>query len=326
MTAGTTARTPPARPIRIGISSCLLGQEVRFDGGHKHDRFLTDTLGQYVEWVPVCPEVEMGLGTPREPIRLVRRDGEVRLVGTKTETDVTEGMRSYSAARLAALESEDLSGYVLKKGSPSCGMERVRLYGGKGAPSRAGRGVYAEALLERFPFLPVEEEGRLCDPRLRENWVERIFAYRRLRDLWAGRWTLRDLIAFHTAHKLVLLSHSTEAYRSLGRLVARSRSMERAALRSRYESEFMGALAIVATRGRHANVLQHIAGYFKKDLDSTARGELAGIIEDFRKGLVPLVVPLTLVAHYVRLYNVSYLQGQVYLNPHPKELALRNHV
>jgi uncharacterized protein YbgA (DUF1722 family)/uncharacterized protein YbbK (DUF523 family) len=320
------AGTKSSRPIRVGISSCLLGQKVRFDGGHKHDRFLTDTLGEYVEWVPVCPEVEMGLGTPRESIRLVQREGDVRLVGTKTEIDVTEGMRSYSLARLASLEKEDLSGYVLKKDSPSCGMERVRLYKGKGPPSRSGRGLFAGALLEKFPCLPVEEEGRLCDPRLRENWVERIFAYRRLRDLWTGRWTLRDLVAFHTAHKLVLLSHSPEAYRSLGRLVARSRGMERAALQSQYESAFMGALSIVATRGRHANVLQHIAGYFKRDLDSTARSELAGLIEDFRKCLVPLVVPLTLVAHYVRLFNVTYLQGQVYLNPHPKELALRNHV
>lgn len=320
------AEKNPPGTIRIGVSACLLGQEVRFDGGHKHDRFLTDTLGQYVEWVPVCPEVEMGLGTPREAIRLVQREGEVRLVGKKTGIDVTEGMRAYSKARLARLEREDLSGYVLKKDSPSCGMERVRLYKGKGPSSRSGRGLFAEALLGRFPCLPVEEEGRLCDPRLRENWVERIFAYRRLRELWAGRWTQRDLLDFHTAHELVLLSHSPAAYASLGRLLARGRSMERAALRSGYESAFMGALKTLATRGRHAHVLRHIAGYFEKDLDGAARSELAGLIEDFRKGQVPLVVPLTLVAHYVRLFNVTCLQGQVYLNPHPRELALRNHV
>jgi uncharacterized protein YbgA (DUF1722 family)/uncharacterized protein YbbK (DUF523 family) len=322
--AGLKARTPPARPIRVGISSCLLGQEVRFDGGHKRDRFLADTLGQYVEWVPVCPEVEMGLGTPREPIRLIRRGGEVHLVGTTTATDVTEGMRSYAAAKVTALQGEDLSGYVLKKGSPSCGMELVRLYGTRGAPARTGRGLFAGALLEKFPSLPVEEEGRLRDPRLRENWVERLFAYRRLRDLWSGRWTRRHLVAFHAAHKLVLLSHSTEAYRSLGRLVARNRAMERAALRSRYENGFMRALAILATHGRHANVLRHVAGYFKNDLDATARKELAGLIGDFRQGLVPLVVPLALVAHYVRHYDVAEFQGQIYLSPQPREMALRN--
>jgi len=313
-------------PVRIGVSACLLGQEVRFDGGHKHDRFLTETLGTYIEWVPVCPEAELGLGTPREAIRLQEIDGETRLVGRKSGADHTAPMRAYAHDRAEALARQEIFGYILKKDSPSCGMERVRLHGAAGPPRRVGRGLFAEALIARLPNLPVEEEGRLCDPRLRENWVERIFAYRRLRDLWLKRWTIGDLVAFHTAHKLALMAHTPSAYQSLGRLVARARSLPREPLRSQYETEFMAALAKPATPGRQANVLLHITGYFKKQLDGASKRELLGAIEDYRQGLVPLVVPLTLVAHYVRLFDIAYLKGQTYLHPHPKELALRNHV
>jgi uncharacterized protein YbgA (DUF1722 family)/uncharacterized protein YbbK (DUF523 family) len=315
-----------SKAIRIGISQCLLGAKVRYDGGHKHDRFLTDTLGEFFEWVPVCPEVEVGMGTPREAIHLVQLNGQIRLVGRDTKVDHTDAMRNFSRQRVEELAGEKLSGFILKKDSPSCGLERVRVHHGPGRVTRSGRGLFAAALADRFGNLPIEEEGRLCDPRLRENWIERVFAYHRLQTLWATRWRLGDLVAFHTSHKLVLLAHSPTAYQQLGRLVAGAKSLPRAELRERYEREFMEALTKLATRGRHTNVLQHMVGYFSDKLDDASRRELLDCIHDYRGGLVPLIVPVTLVAHYVRLFDVAYLKGQVYLKPHPKELALRNHV
>jgi uncharacterized protein YbgA (DUF1722 family)/uncharacterized protein YbbK (DUF523 family) len=317
---------PTRDPIRIGISACLLGEKVRFDGGHKHDRYLTQTLGPYFEWVPICPEVEMGLGTPRETMRLEQAGDGIRMVMPKSGRDLTRPMREYAGERVEKLALEDLGGYILKSDSPSCGLMRIRVYGPSGMPTRSGRGLFAEALANRFPYLPIEEEGRLCDPRLRENWIERVFAYRRLQSLWGSRWTVQSLVAFHTEHKLVILAHSPKALKDLGRLVAGAKDMPRAELRKRYHEQFMNSRAILATRGRHANVLQHMAGYLKKQLDEDSRHELSGLIHDYRTGEVPLVVPLTLLKHYVRRFDIPYLAGQVYLSPHPKELALRNHV
>jgi uncharacterized protein YbgA (DUF1722 family)/uncharacterized protein YbbK (DUF523 family) len=312
-------------PIRIGISACLLGHEVRFDAGHKRDAFLTETFGRFVEWVPVCPEVECGLGTPRESMRLVRGDG-VRLLTVKTRVDLTAQMERFSGSRVAALSGEDLSGYVLKKDSPTCGLERVKIYDRHGTPVRGGRGLFAAALVDAFPHLPVEEEGRLADPRLRDNFVERVFAYRRLRSLFVARWTVGDVVRFHTAHKLLLLAHAPEAYRQLGRVVAGARGLSRQMLERRYIDGFMRALAQLATARLHTNVLQHMAGYFKDRVDAASKRELAETITDYRHGLVPLVVPLTLLRHYVRRFEVAYLAGQTYLQPHPKELMLRNQV
>ena len=312
-------------PIRIGISACLLGHEVRFDAGHKRNAFLTETFGRFVEWVPVCPEVECGLGTPRESMRLVRGDG-VRLLTVKTRVDLTAQMERFSGSRVAALSGEDLSGYVLKKDSPTCGLERVKIYDRHGTPVRGGRGLFAAALVDAFPHLPVEEEGRLADPRLRDNFVERVFAYRRLRSLFVARWTVGDVVRFHTAHKLLLLAHAPEAYRQLGRMVAGARGLSREVLEQRYIDGFMQALAQLATARLHTNVLQHMAGYFKDRVDAASKRELAETITDYRDGLVPLVVPLTLLRHYVRRFEVAYLAGQTYLQPHPKELMLRNHV
>ncbi len=315
----------PDGPIRIGVSTCLLGEHVRFDGGHKRDSFLVDTFGRYVEWVPVCPEVEAGLGVPRESMHLRRIGDQVRLVTTKTGRDHTGAMRRYAARRVATLAAHDLCGYVLKKNSPSCGMERVKIYGRSG-PVAGGRGMFAEALLQAFPHLPVEEEGRLSDPRLRENFVERVFAYRRLRSLFEGRWKIGSLVAFHTAHKLQLMAHSPRLYSELGRLVAGAKGVPRPALRASYEAQFMSALEMMATPKRHVNVLQHILGYVTDHLDSAARRELIDLIEDYGRGILPLVVPLTLVRHYVRQFAIAYLRAQTYLEPHPKELMLRNHV
>ena len=320
--------TPPAwteRP-RLGISACLLGEEVRFDGGHKRDAFLTDVLGPQVDWVQVCPEVEVGMGTPRETLRLVRQEGRVRMMTTRTGVDHTAAMEAWARTRVEALAREDLSGYVLKKDSPSCGMERVKVYQGTGMPVRDGRGVFADTLLRRFPNLPVEEEGRLTDPRLRENFIERVFAYRRLTQLFRGRWTIGQLVAFHTAHKMALLAHSRPEYEALGRLVATASDMVRADLKREYETRFMGTLRTLATTRRHTNVLMHMVGHLKAKLDGASKRELLACIEEYRTGLVPLVVPLTLVRHYVRVFDVAYLAGQTYLEPHPRELRLRNHV
>ena len=315
-----------ATPIRVGISSCLLGSAVRYDGGHKRDRFLTDVLGPFVQFVPVCPEVEVGMGVPRESVRLVESEGELRLLAERSGTDHTRAMRAWARRRIRQLAALDLCGYVLKKDSPSCGMERVRVHAGTGVPERRGRGLFAGALLDAWAHLPVEEEGRLHDPVLRESFIERLFAYRRLRDLFAGRWNVGDLLRFHTAHKLQLMAHSPKANGELGRLVARAKRVPRAELRDLYETGFMQALAVRATPRRHVNALLHMLGHFGTRLDAAARREILGVIEDYRRGLVPLIVPLTVVRHHVRLRGVAYLEGQHYLEPHPKELMLRNHV
>jgi uncharacterized protein YbgA (DUF1722 family)/uncharacterized protein YbbK (DUF523 family) len=314
------------RPIRLGVSSCLLGSEVRFDGGHKRDRFVTDLLGSFVEWVAVCPEVEVGMGTPRPALRLVREGDDVRMVEIQSGRDHTRAMQRYSAKRVRELQGLDLCGYILKKDSPSCGMTRVKVYEEKGMPTRQGRGLYASVLMEAYPNLPFEDEGRLNDANLRENFIERVFAYRRLGDLFRGRWTREQAIAFHTSHKLQLMAHSPTIYRELGRTVAALKRTPRATFRDSYRSGFMRALAHLASRGRNANVLQHAAGYLRKSLDSGSRSELAEPVHDYRKGLVPLVVPVTLIRHHVRRHEIDYLNGQVFLEPHPKELMLRNHV
>jgi uncharacterized protein YbgA (DUF1722 family)/uncharacterized protein YbbK (DUF523 family) len=315
-------------PIRIGISACLLGQEVRFDGGHKRDDFLTNVLGPHVQWVPVCPEVELGLGTPRETLRLVRVKGSaaLRMMTTRTGVDHTDGMNAWAKRRLEELaRSGDLCGYVLKKDSPSCGMARVKTYASNGTAERNGRGLFATALIERFPSLPVEEEGRLADAKLRENFIERIFAYRRLRDVFADRWTVGALVQFHTAHKMSLLAHSTTKYHALGRLVAGGKCMSKRVLRDSYERLFMETLSIVSSTSRHANVLMHMLGHLKKQLDRDAKRELLDAIEAYRRGVAPRIVPLTLIRHHVRVHAVAYLAGQTYLDPHPRELTLRNH-
>jgi uncharacterized protein YbgA (DUF1722 family)/uncharacterized protein YbbK (DUF523 family) len=313
-------------PIRLGISSCLLGEEVRFDGGHKRDAYLVDQLGCWVEWVPVCPELEIGMGIPRPTIRLEQREeGEV-LVAPSTGRVFTEEMARYARERVGALQQVGLDGYVLKKSSPSCGMERVKVYGAKGPLHKKGVGHYARVLQERWPALPTEEEGRLNDPGLRENFVERIFARNRWRVLVRRGLSRKALVAFHTAHKMLLRAHDEAAYRRLGKLVAAFGSTPDQEIFTAYESEFQGALRTHATPKKHANVMQHILGYLKEHLDGRQKREILGAIEDFRQGLLPLVVPLTLLRFQVNTFDVGYVRGQLYLEPHPKELMLRNHV
>jgi uncharacterized protein YbbK (DUF523 family)/uncharacterized protein YbgA (DUF1722 family) len=311
--------------MRLGVSSCLLGQAVRYDGGHKRDAFVMDTLAEYFRFVPVCPEVEMGMSTPREALRLVHSKSGNRMVGRKTGTDHTAAMNRYAKRRVAALRKLDLHGYVLKKGSPSCGMERVRTYTEKGMPLGSDSGLFAAALMDAMPLLPIEEEGRLKDPALRENFIVRVFAYHRLESVFSGRWKHSDLVAFQAAEKLLLMAHAPAAQKELGRIVADAKALGRAATREAYKAGFMKALAKPAKRARHTNALQHMLGYFKKLLTPAEKSEVVAVIEDFHKGLVPLIVPITLVRHFVRIHEVLYLANQTYLDPHPKELALRNH-
>ncbi len=323
---GSTRRAAGDGPLRIGVSSCLLGNQVRYDGGHKRDAQLLTLLEPFVEWLPVCPELEAGLGVPRPSMRLIREGDGVRVREPKSGRDHTRALERAGARRVRALAGEGLVGFVLKKDSPSCGMARVKVYSEQGMPTRDGVGLFAQALQTAFPELPVEEEGRLRDARLRENFIERVFAFQRLGALFSPRWTRGDVVSFHAAHKLQIMAHSTEAYRALGRRVARVKDVPRAEFRDAYRREFMAGLSKLATRGRNANVLQHAAGHLKQRIDDESRTELAELIHEYRRGLVPLVVPITLLAHHVRRHRVDTLQGQTFLEPHPKELMLRNHV
>jgi len=311
--------------LRIGLSTCLLGENVRFDGGHKRDRFVTDTLGQFLEFVPVCPEMECGLGVPRESMRLVGKPESPRLVTNRTKIDHTERMITWARKRVQELEKEDLCGFIFKSRSPSSGMERVRVYNEKGIPEKKGVGMFARIFMAHFPLLPVEEDGRLHDIRLRENFIERIFALKRWRDLLDEKRSRGRLVAFHTQHKLLILSHSQKHSRILGKLVAAAKSISPKQLYPQYQSLFMEALKLKATVKKNINVLQHMMGYFKKQLSADEKHELLETFDQYREGYIPLIVPLTLIKHYVRKYDQPYLKQQVYLNPHPIELKLRNH-
>ncbi|MGD9851780.1 MAG: YbgA family protein [Nitrospirales bacterium] len=312
---------------RIGISQCLLGDEVRYDGGHKRDVFLTDVLAHFVEWIPVCPEVEAGLGTPREAMHLAGNPDSPRLLTIRTQVDHTATLNMFSQRRVQELHTSDLDGYIFKKSSPSCGVHRVKVYTEKGQPSKQGTGIFAAAFQQAFPLLPIEEEGRLNDATIRENFVARIFCYRRWKTQVQQQRIRRGIIVdFHTRHKYLLLTHSRVHYDALGKLVAKAGQYTPAELATQYGEFFMEALKVKATVKKHVNVLQHLAGHLKTFLSADERAELQENITDYHRLLTPLTVPLTLIKHYVRTRSVPYLADQVYLNPHPKELMLRNHV
>jgi len=312
--------------IRIGISTCLLGEQVRFDGGHKRDRFLTDVLGVYFDWVSVCPELEVGMGVPREAVQLIGSQTKPRMVGTSSGDDWTTRMKAYSKKRVAQLGRLHLCGYILKSKSPSCGMERVKIYDTRGVAKKDGIGMFADVLIKGYPLIPVEEEGRLNDPRLRDNFIVRVFAYHRLRGLMNGRLTTGKLEKFHTSEKYLLMSHSPKHHRELGKLVGDAKKTPGAELKEKYSAIFMECLRVHATVRKNVNVLHHIVGFLPGEIPDGDRKEVLQVIEDYRKGFVPLVVPLTLLRHHGRVHSVEYIANQVYLNPHPQELMLRNHV
>ena len=312
--------------IRLGISTCLMGENVRYDGGHKLDRFLTTTLGQYVEYVPVCPEVECGLPVPRESMHLEGDPESPRLVTSRTKQDMTERMVSWADKRVAELEKEDLCGFIFKSDSPSSGMERVRVYNEKGMPSKKGVGIFARILMDHFPLIPVEDEGRLHDPELRENFIESIFSLKRWRDVLRTKESRGNVVNFHTRHKLLILSHSPKHYQAMGKLVARAKDSTLKDLYQQYQALLMESLKLKTTPKKNANVLMHMMGYFKEQLSSDEKQEILEVIDHYRQEYIPLIVPTTLMNHYVRKYDQPYLKQQVYLNPHPLELQLRNHV
>jgi uncharacterized protein YbgA (DUF1722 family)/uncharacterized protein YbbK (DUF523 family) len=312
--------------IKLGISTCLLGENVRYDGGHKLDRFLTDTLGQYVEYVPVCPEVECGLPVPREAMRLQGDPDSPRLMTIRTKKDMTDRMVQWAQKRVIDLETESLCGFIFKSDSPSNGMKRVKVYNEKGIPVRKGIGMFARVFGDHFPLLPVEDEGRLYDPKLRENFIERVFALKCWREVLAKKESRRNLVSFHTQHNLLILSHSSKYYQMMGRLVAQAKGTPLKNLYQQYQTLLIEALQVKAPSKKNANVLQHVMGYFKEELSSDEKKELLEVIENYRQEYIPLIVPITLINHYVRKYDQPYLKQQVFLNPHPLELQLRNHV
>jgi len=312
--------------MRIGISTCLLGENVRYDGGHKLDRYLRDLLGKYVDFVPVCPETESGLPVPREAMRLVGDTLNPRLITIDTRIDHTERLVNWSRQKLDELENEKLCGFIFKSRSPSSGMERVKIYNDKGHPVPKGRGIFAGMFMDRFPLLPVEEDGRLHDPLLRENFITRIFVFSRWRQLMEKGLNTGMLVDFHTRHKLLLMAHNINTYRELGRMVARAKEYHPDELANEYIDKLMTALKLSSTIKKNVNVLHHVMGYFKKELSKDEKQELLEIIKNYSDSLVPIIVPITLLNHYVRKYHQAYLEEQVYLNPHPMELKLRNHV
>lgn len=313
--------------IKVGVSSCLMGENVRFDSGHKKNSYITGILSNYFDFAPFCPEVSIGLGTPRETIRLVNVDDEVRCVGTKTvDLDVTAEL--YQSAEDQKGWHVDLSGYILKKDSPSCGMERVKLYKGieKGhMAEKTGVGIYAKRLMENFPHLPVEEEGRLGDAALRENFIQRVYIYARWQEMEKEGFTLAKLQAFHAQHKYIFMSHNQSLGRALGASLANS-DQEINELAQQYLASMMALLKSIATRKNHVNTLQHIQGYLKNDLDAGDKEELRATIEEYHKGLLPLIVPITLLRHHFRRNPKNYIENSYYLQPHPGELMLLNHI
>jgi len=321
MTAGSFEL--PLQKIRIGVSACLLGAKVRFDGGHKRSRYIEEVLGRYFDFVPFCPEVAIGLGTPRQPIRLVGSEDAPRVVGTRDpELDVTRPLRDFG--KDVARRHHDLCGMIVKKGSPSCGLERVKVYGENGMPYGQARGAFTDEMIKAQPLLPVEDEGRLNDPVLRENFIARVFVYARWRALLASGLSKAGLIQFHARHKLVVMAHSPQGYRELGRLVAQVSQEPLEQLADRYIHGLMQHLQQRAPRKRHVNVLQHLLGYLRRDLDAGDRAELVDTIEAYRKGEYPLVVPLSLLRHHFRKNPKPYVEQQVYMQPHPRDLMLHN--
>jgi uncharacterized protein YbgA (DUF1722 family)/uncharacterized protein YbbK (DUF523 family) len=314
-----------AEKIKLGISACLMGEPVRWNGGHARDRYLTDILGQYVEYVPVCPEVECGMGVPRETLRLVGNPDNPNLVTSKTNMDHTHRMTEWARKRVEELEKENLCGFVFKKNSPSSGLYKVPVKNFKGMPQKKGQGIFARVFTDHFPLIPVEEDGRLHDSKLRETFIEQIFTLMRWRETLVKKKSMGNLIDFHTRHKLLIMSHSPAHLKMMGKLVAEGKDLTAEDLFARYETLLVEALRLKTTLKKNINVIQHIMGYFKKQLSSDEKQELIEIIEQYRQEYVPLIVPVTLLNHYVRKYNIAYLSKQFYLNPHPIALKLRNH-
>jgi len=313
------------KPI-VGISTCLLGEKVRYDGGHKLNHYLKDNLGMYVDFYPVCPEVECGLSVPREAMRLVEQNGQIHLMTQKSKKNMTLQMKKWMKQKLKVLSQLSLCGFIFKSKSPSSGLFRVKIYHDNGNVVKSGSGLFAKGVLDAFPLLPVEDDGRLNDHQLRENFIERIFVMKRYHTLIQNNKTLRKLMDFHASHKYLLMAHSPQTLKELGAFIAKGKMYSIEDVYQNYFENFLPALKKIATVKKNTNVLHHIMGYFKKNLNKDEKEELLDVIDNYHQQLVPLIVPITLLNHYVRKYQPPYLENQFYLNPHPMELMLRNHV
>ncbi|MCG8451883.1 MAG: DUF523 and DUF1722 domain-containing protein [Spirochaetales bacterium] len=312
--------------IKIGVSSCLLGNTVRFDGQHKRDAFITEVLSEYCDFVPVCPEVECGMSIPRETLRLVGTPESPRLMTGKTKRDYTTQMMDWAKNRLEELAQEDLVAFIFKTKSPSSGLRAVKVYNQSGHPvSYKGQGLFARAFVERFPDLPVEDEGRLKDAGLRENFIETIFVLQRWRE-HVRNGKAAELVTFHSRHKYTLMAHSPAKLRVMGALVARAGLGDFDEIRRTYFQELLTTLQTRKTVKKNTNVLLHVGGYFKTDLGVEEKEELNREIELYHKGINPLQVPLTLIRHFSRKYKREYLLSQHFLSPHPVEMGLLNGV
>lgn len=313
--------------IRIGVSSCLIGEKVRWNGDHKQDRYVREILSRYFEYIPVCPEVEVGMGVPRETVALYGDPEKPSMISKKTQTDWTKPMEKYIKSRINTLSADDLCGYIFKSKSPSCGMGRVPLYSEFGSHKvKHGPGMFANAFINSFPLVPTEEEGRLNDPRIRENFIVRVFSFKRFNLLLNEKFSLGQWVKFHTQHKFLLLAHSRKHYDELGELVAHSKTIKPSELKKKYGELFMEALTSKSTPKKNTDVLLHMMGFLKKLLTKIEKEDILSTIEDYRSEILPLIVPVTLIRHQVKKHNIEYLHDQVYLNPHPKELMLLNHV
>lgn len=310
--------------LKIGVSACVLGERVRYDGGHKLSEFVAKKLAPFTEFVPYCPELAIGLGIPRTAIRLMKfADGQTRLVNNRDSSiDYTDLMVSTTQQRLPELA--ELQGYIVCAKSPSCGMERVRLVDERGGQlGKVAIGVFTRELMQAFPWLPVEEDGRLLDDGIRESFMTRVYALSDWQSRMQDGFTVGKLVKFHSQYKFILLAHHPVAYRELGRLVANPQLFHKDALALRYLTDFMRALAVPTTRKNHANVLMHLQGFFKKVLSGDAKAELLELIHQYRLGHIPLLAPLTLLKHHLRFNPDDYVAAQRYLQPFPTELGVR---
>lgn len=314
------------KKVRIGIARCLLGEKVRYDGSHKLNRYLRDVLGQFVEWVPVCPEMECGMGVPREAVRLVGELDNPRLVGRNSGEDWTERMQNWGRNKIAQLEKENLCGYIFKYGSPSNALGRMKVFADDGRIFYSGTGVWARMVLEYFPSLPCEDDGRLQDDGIRENFINRIFIFKRWRDVMRDGFSTVKLVDFHTRHKMLIMVHNETIYRQLGKLVSTAGTANPEVFSIEYAELLFKALTDRPTVKKHVNVLIHALGHLKKDISADEKQEMLELIDLFHNKFIPVIVPVTMLNHYVRKYQKGYLADQYYLNPYPAELMLRNHV
>ncbi|KAB7884944.1 YbgA family protein [Poseidonibacter ostreae] len=314
--------------MKLGISSCLLGTNCRYDGGHSRDRFITDMLGDYFEFVPYCPE-KMIFTTPREAIRLVRTEDEDIRVKTSTENvDVTSKLVDISKQLANQIQDDDLCGFILKSKSPTCGLERVKVYASKknAMSEKNGIGVFAKELKDKYPLLPLEEEGRLGDAWLRENFLMQIFSYKNIFEFLKNNPSAKDLVEFHTSYKYMIYAKSHQSYKELGQIVANHDKKDIKIVLEDYKHAFLNAISLKGSISNTYNVLLHLYGYFKKDISKDEKTEILDTLEEFKNEVIPLIAVIKILNLYIKRFNIEYLKTQKFLNPYPKELALRSKV